>query len=208
MEWVEKYLSLSPREKEEFTRIVNHLLSCTFICKRNENTRRAFYFVERHEAIFQGYLSLAGWDLIVDRVHGVCQALSRLGTNRLNLNLIQSILLLILRLLYEEKRRELSIVQDILARTEEVQEKCLALKIQTRPLDKKTLRETFALFKKFQLVEILDEDITDPECRFLIYPTVLMAVRVETIQELYNRLTAYTAGEEGEENNNEDPAED
>lgn len=198
MEWLAAYQLLSAREREEFARLANRLLATTFLLRRGED-RRDYHFLERHREAFAGYLAAMGWEMVLDPVHGVAQAVNRQGGTRLALGLWDSILLLVLRLLYEEKRKQLNLGEDVMARIQEVHDKCLALKLRERGVvEKKYLREAFALFKRFSLAEVLDGDITRPETRFLIYPSVLFAVRAEAMAELHRRLEDLRAGE-GEE---------
>lgn len=199
VDWYEAYKQLSSREKEDFARIVNHLLGATFLVRREE-TRRDYYFVERHQAIVEGYLRLMDWELVLDKGYGVCQAVNRRGGTRLTMSLWDTVLLLVLRLLYEEKRKQLQVAADVMARTEEIHTKVQALRLRDRGvLEKKYLRSAFALFRRHNLVEVLDGDVTDPECRFLIYPSILFAVRLESLQELHARLDEFRGEEEASE---------
>lgn len=196
MDWCEAYKQLNNREKEDFARIVNRLLAATFLVKREES-RRDYYFVERYQAMFEGYLRLMDWELVLDKVYGVCQAINRQGSTRLTMSLWDTVLLLVLRLLYEEKRKQIQVTQDVMARTDEIHAKVQALRLRDRGVvEKKYLKDAFALFRRHNLVEVLDGDITQPECRFLIYPSILFAVRLESVQELHARLAEFS-GEEG-----------
>lgn len=191
MDWTAEYEQLSSREKEDVTRIVNRLLANTFLIKRPESTRRDYYFIDKNRKIFEGILKLIGWELVVDPPLGVCQAVNRQGTHRLNLRAIDSAILLILRLLYEEKRQRLSITADIMGTVQEIQDQYLAFGFKTRVLEKKHLIDALKLARRYQLLELLDDDETDPSTRFLIYPSILFAVRVDGLRELHARLASY-----------------
>ena len=194
------FTALTAREQEDVRRILGRLLRETFVVRR-EAERRDFYLLERHQAVLARLLDLMGWDLDVDRVLGVARVIDRSGATRLGLRLWESVLLLVVRLLYEERRRDLNLTADVLATIQEVQDKCLALKLRDRAvLEKKHLREAFTLFRRFSLVAVLDGDVTAPDCRFVVYPSVLKAVPVEGIAELQARLAAY-----GEESADEAP---
>ncbi|MBP2019089.1 hypothetical protein J2Z79_002506 [Symbiobacterium terraclitae] len=197
MDWVQQYQLLSQREREEFARIVNRLLTTTFLVKGQEASRRDFYFVERNEPVIAGYLGLMGWSLVVDRTYGVVQAINRQGGSRLSLRMMESVLLLLLRLLYEERRKQLTITDEVVCRVQDLHDKALTLRIRERGvIEKKHLRDAFALFRRYSLVELIDEDITDPACRFKLFPSILFAVRAEGLQEIQDRLEAYGGGGE------------
>ncbi len=205
MDWTDAYRLLGDREREEFARLSNRLLTSTFLLRRDEG-RRDFHFLVRHREAFQGHLGAMGWELVLDEGLGVAQAVNRHGGTRLSLGLWDSILLLVLRLLYEERRKEIHLGEDVMARVQDLHDKCLALRLRERGVvEKKYLRDAFALFKRFSLVKVLDGDVTHPETRFLIYPSVLFAVRAEALSELHRRLEALRAGAAGEEDDDEDP---
>lgn len=191
MDFVEQYEAMSQKDKNDFSDIINQLLSSTFIVRKSDDNRRAYYFIERHEDMFRQYLSIAGWDLICDKAYGVYQAINRYGQNRIDLHLEESILLLIIRLCYEEKRKEINLTENIVVRMDEIQQRYASLKIRNRPVDKKTLRDTIAMLKRFHILNNLDSDVTDPDCRLEVYPSILMAVRAETVREIYEKLEAY-----------------
>lgn len=200
MDWVQQYEQLNQREREDFARIINRLMTSTFLVKNQEDARRDYYFVERNRDLIAGYLSLIRWELVVDRSYGVVQVINRQGGSRLQLRMMESILLLLLRLIYEEKRRQLTITDDVVCQVQELHDKALSLRIREKGvIEKRHLREAFALFRRYSLVELIDEDITDPQCRFKLFPSILFAVKLDGLQELHQRLAAYGEGGEPDE---------
>lgn len=187
----ERLEQMSVREKDDFARVVNKLLGNTFITRKNEESKRDYYFIERNEELIHYYLKHAGWTLVGDRALGVYQVVSDFPANRLRLKMEESIILLILRLCYEEKRKEINLSENICVKVQEIQDKYTALKIRARPIDKKSLKDAVGLFKRFNLLQPLDSDVTEPECRLEVYPTILLAVRVDDIRSLYEKLESY-----------------
>ncbi len=196
MDWFEAYQGLTGTEKEQFSRIVNRLLASTYLVKRKEDNRRDYFFTQRHENLFRGYLRLGGWLLASDPALGVYSLES--PHNRLHLRMEESIIILIVRLLYEEKRGEVSLAEDVSIRVGEIQERYSILAIKKRPIDKATLRETIGLLKRFNILTSLTGDVTDPECRLVVYPSILIAIRVDDIKEVHERLEGYTGNAETE----------
>ena len=76
----------------------------------------------------------------------------------------------------------------------DIQDKYLSLKIRDKMIDKTTMRNALSLFRRFQLIETLDKDLTNEESRILIYDSILMAVRVEDIRQTYEKLEQYRKG--------------
>ena len=182
------------REKDEFTRIGNRLLSQCFVCKKNETSRGDYYFIIKHKDRFTKYLEVLGYRLEINEEYGVIQLVNAQNYNRYNMKLFESIILLILRILYDEKKRELSVSDEVLVNMGDIHEKFMSLKIRDKMIDKTTLRNAISTLRRFQLVEPLDRDLSNEDARLIIYDSILMAVRVEDIQAAYKKLENYRKG--------------
>lgn len=192
------------KDKDEFRRVCNKLMSICFICKRNESTKSDYYFILRFKDMFLRYLDVLGYSLEINEEYGVIQMINRENYNHLNLRLNDSIILLILRILYDEKKRELSLT-DLVINLGDIQEKYLSLKIREKQIDKTTMSNALRLFRRFNLIELLDRELMQEDARIVIYDSILMAVRVEDIKRVNEMLALYR---KGKENKNEEAAED
>ena len=182
------------KDKDEFKRICNRLLGTCFICKGNQTSRSDYYFVLKYRDKFRMYLDVLGYRLEINEEYGVIQLTNPQNYNHLNLKLFESIILLILRILYDEKKRELSASDEVIVNLGDIQDKYLSLKIRDKMIDRTTMRNALSLFRRFQLVETLDKDLSNEESRILIYDSILMAVRVEDIRQAHEKLEAYRKG--------------
>lgn len=190
MELLENMLQ---KDRNEFRRVCNKLMSICFICKKNENTKGDYYFILRNRAVFQEYLEVLGYTLEINEEYGVIQLVNRENYNHLNLKLYDSIILLILRILYDEKKRELSLT-DVVVNLGDIQEKYISLKIRDKQIDKTTMNNALRLFRRFNLIELLDRELTQEESRIIIYDSILMAVRVEDIKRTAELIDQYRKG--------------
>lgn len=191
------------KDKDEFSRICNRLLSSSFLCKRNEVNKSDYYFVRKYQEKFTEYLSLLGYRLEINEEYGVVQLTNPHNYNRYNLKLNESILLLILRILYDEKRRELSVSDEVIINVGDIHEKFMSLKIRDKMIDKTTLRNAISTLRRFQLIETLDKDVSNEDTRIIIFDSILMAVRVEDIKKAYEKLENYRKGGKSDEEVNE-----
>lgn len=182
------------KDKDEFVRICNRLLGSCFVCKRNETSRRDYYFITQHREKFSQYLSVLGYRLEINEEYGVVQLTNPQNYNRYNMKLFESIILLILRILYDEKKRELSVSDEVIINMGDIHEKFLTLKIRDKMMDKTTLRNAISTMRRFQLVEVLDKELSNQDSRLIIYDSILMAVRVEDIRQAYEKLENYKKG--------------
>lgn len=203
MEFLEGMLQ---RDRDEFTRICNRLLSCCFLCKGNQATRADYYFVLKYKEKFSEYLSLLGYRLEINEEYGVVQLTNPQNYNRYNLKLFESIILLILRILYDEKKRELSVSDEVIINLGDIHDKFLSLKIRDKMIDKTTLRNALSVFRRFQILEMLDKDLGREDSRIIIFDSILMAVRVEDIKQAYDRLENYRKGAKADEETDESEA--
>ena len=194
------------KDRDQFRRVCNKLMSMCFIVRRNETTKSEYYFILRMREVFARYLDVLGYTLEINEEYGVIQMVNRENYNHLNLKLYDSIILLILRILYDEKKRELSLT-DVVVNLGDIQEKYLSLKIREKQIDKTTMNNALRLFRRFNLVELLDRDLLQEESRVVIYDSILMAVRVEDIKRVSDLISLYRKGEEkGNEEAQENPA--
>ena len=191
------------KDKDEFKRISNRLLSNCFVCKGNQASRSEYYFVLKYREKFRDFLEVLGYRLEINEEYGVIQLINPQNYNHLKLKLYESIILLILRILYDEKKRELSAANEVIVNLGDIQDKYLSLKIRDKMIDKTTMRNALSLFRRFQLIETLDRDLTNEESRILIYDSILLAVRVEDIKAAYEKLEIYKRGGKNSEETDE-----
>lgn len=191
------------RDKENFRRICNRLLSCCFFCKSNVSNKSDYYFVLKYRSEFKTYLEVLGYRLEINEELGVIQLTNDYNYNRLNLKLYESVILLILRILYDEKKRELSVSDEVIVNLGDIQDKYLSLQIREKMIDKTTMRNALSMLRRFQIIETLDRDLGNEESRILIYDSILMAVRIDDIRKAYEKLEIYRKGKQTDEETDE-----
>lgn len=192
------------KDQDEFRRICNKLMNVCFICKKNETTKADYYFILKYIEKFEGLLSTLGYRVEINEEYGVIQLTNYLNMNRQNLKLYESIIIIILRILFDEKKRELSVTDEVVVNLGDIQDKFLSLKIREKMIDKTTMGNTLRFLRRYQLVELLDSDLGNEESRILIYDSILMAVRVEDIKAVYEKIEIYRKGKLKDEENDTD----
>lgn len=194
------------KDQDEFRRIGNKLINVCFVCKQNQATRSDYYFILKYREKFEELLEILGYRLEINEEYGVVQLTNALNMNRQNLKLYESIILLILRILFDEKKRELSISDEVIVNLGDIQDKYLSLKIRDKMIDKTTMGNSLRLLRRYQLIELLDGDLKNEESRVLIYNSILMAVRVEDINRVYDKIDSYRKGKQKDEETNQSEA--
>lgn len=108
-----------------------------------------------------------------------------------------------------EKRKELTTFsEEVTVLMEEVREKYALLKIKAKPMmDKGMEKNMVSLFRRYNLISNLDSDVNQADARIIIYPSIIMAVTVEDVNEYYKmterKLNDYAKSKEEEQNSNE-----
>ena len=188
----------SSTQKEKFRVAANKLLNQCFLLRKKEDTKKEYTYIRENREDFKNLFDLLGYELRINEDQGVIALVSQYDSGRLQLNKADSILLLILRLLYIEKRKEISSsYEDVTVIMEEIKEKYNMLKIRSKPvMDKGMERRMVSLFRKYNIILNLDSDVNLAEARIIIYPSVMMAVTVDNINEYYEmtekKLREYT----------------
>lgn len=198
-------------QKEKFRITANKLLNKCFIIKKKEDTRSDYIFILQHKTIFDEYFDLLGYKIEINETHGVVALNNIEGTGRLGLKKIESIILLIIRLLYIEKRKELSLNDQVVILSDDIHEKYKMLKIEAKPnIDKAAFRGTISLLKRYNIISNIDTDIMRSDSRIIIYPSILFAVPNDNLtkmsEKVTERLSKYLEG--GESSDDEEADQD
>lgn len=183
--------------KDKFKSAANKLLGECFLLKKHKDTASDYNYILNNKDAFIEYFDILGYELIIDEQNGVIGLNNPSGTGRIHLRKIESILLLILRLLYIEKRKQLSQIDDVIIIADEIYDKYSMLKMNAK-LDKTAMRNTLGMFQRYHLIGKLDADMSNPDTRILIYPSILFAVTVSSLDDLYqsakDKLDKYSIG--------------
>jgi len=198
----------SERERREFRRLVNKLLAKNFIVRHKEQDRQDFFFVKRREEAFRSFFDLAGWTLRLDPVHDVYQLINPTGGNRRRFSLEESLIFLIVRLLFEQRRHEVNLADAVMIKVADIQDVYLSLRIRERPLDKTSLQNFIRVLRDYSLVEPLDSDLSDPDTRIVVYPSIMLAVDTEDIQSAASLLERYRKNGENSAGGDDGPEEE
>ena len=187
--------------KEE---IANYLLNNCFLIGNVDSTREKYYYVINHEESFRQLFQPIGYTLVVHRNLRVVQLINNHGTGRLALKKYESIMLLIFRLLYVEKRESLSTSEDkVVVTAREIKNEYEKLNLP-RKFDKVLLEDSLRNIKRYNLVQPLDK-LLDMDAKIQVYASVMLAMPDTTISTAYEQtsklLAQYVNSDEEEENN-------
>lgn len=193
--------------KDKFRATANKLLNECFIIKKNKDTISDYNFILNYRNYFISLFDVLGYELVIQEDQGVIGINNPAGTGRIHLKKIESMLLLILRLLYIEERKKVSQTGDVVVIVDQVYDKYNMLKMKNK-LDKTTLRNSMGLFRRYHLIQNLDVDMSNPDTRVIIYPSILLAVANSSLDDMYqaakDKLDKYGRGGEDRADSSDD----
>ena len=191
--------ALAAKARREIPRLVNRLLGQTFLYRDDEASKEDYYFVQRHRAILETLLALAGFTLLHDDYHSIFQVISDFGYCRQRYKLDESLIIVVLRKLYEEQSEQLSLASDPVVTIGEVREEYRTITGRERDLGIGQYEAILRRLRGLGLIELLDGrslDVRDSEARLRLRGSVKMMLPVQTAEDMEAWLRRYRVEEE------------
>ncbi|MBA4601533.1 DUF4194 domain-containing protein [Thermoactinomyces sp. AMNI-1] len=185
--------NLSELEQERVRAVINRLIAVNFLVKEKE--RESYMLIRRHRQALEQFFRFLSWDLIVDERHECVFLYASNNGLRRSLSRDESIWLLILRLIYEEKRQGLSLSEFPITTIHEIRSKYETFRFSW--LKRTNLEKMVKLCEKYYLADTLDSDIRSDECRLRLFHTWLYVIDVDQLQTIHEKIRRY--GENGQE---------
>ncbi|MDR2746835.1 MAG: DUF4194 domain-containing protein [Treponema sp.] len=193
---------LTDADFDLFKDAVRTLLTKTFIIRGIDKDAELYYFVIRNSGIFDAWFSCMDAVLVRDESLGVI-CFRGGGDTRFRLGREETCALLIARLLYEEKRAELSLTAFPSVTVFDFTEKYKVL--AGEEIKKTRLTEVLRRLQTHKLIEVSSQDLSDKEGIIVLYPSIAMSIDRDSIDELLTSLAH--KGKSGEGEAGEPPAE-
>lgn len=184
---LDSYERLTNVQKATFKDIANKLLASTFLARDKKDNKDNYYFVVSYKEVFDEFFAILGYEVKLDQGVGSIMLKSDQNTGFLKLRRDETIILLILRILYHERLKETSLNENVVITVLDIHEKYSFLEIKKR-INKTDLVSALRLFRRFNLIETIG-DITMSNTKVVIMPTILYAINTEEITEVYNTVS-------------------
>lgn len=208
--WQQQLQDIPERDQEKLARVANLLLAHTFLVRdiydRQQQclrTNEHYNTAERYLDYLRAWFDMAGWDVHRDTSLGVINVTNRFGHNRMRIDKSTTMLLLALRLIYEEQREKLSLRKEVYTSIRGLTDKLITLGVIERRLPDRVLRDSLNTLRSFHVIERLDGPFTDLDTTLLIYPVILLAIPNERISRLAEALENAEDDDQEEDNDDE-----
>lgn len=182
--------------KDKFRLCANRLLNECFILKNCEETKSCYYFILKEKETFLTYFDFLGYDIIINEEYGVICLNNSYGTGRLRLKMLESIILLILRIIYIEEQKKLT--DSVIVCIDEIYDRYYSLR--QKHIGKTDMRSVMSLLKRYHIIKNIDADMCSNDSRIQIYPSVILSVDSAELNRVYEstleKLDIYVNGGE------------
>lgn len=195
--------AIPEKSRRDVPRVVNRLLGQTFLYQDVEADKEDYYFLHRHRLVFEALLSLAGFSLLHDDYHRIFQAVSEYSYCRARYKLDETLIIVVLRKLYEEKIEHLSLANDPVVTIGEVREEYRTITGKERDLGIVQYETLLRRLRTMGLIDTLDGrtiDVRVADARLRLRGSVRLILPVQSADELEAWLRKYrTVENESEE---------
>ena len=185
---------LPEKSRRDVPRLVNRLLGQTFLYQDVETDKEDYYFVHRFRPVFETLLKLAGFSLLHDDYHRIFQAVSDFSYCRAHYHLDETLMIVVLRKLYEERSERLSLATDPVVTIGEVREEYRTITGKERDLGIIQYETLLRHLRVLGLIEVLDKrtiEVRDADARLRLRGSIRMILPVQTADEMEAWLRKY-----------------
>ncbi len=200
---LENFENLNSVQKSLFAKTCLRLLSTGFLARDKKDNKEMYYFLLSYKKYFDEYFEIIDYEIILDRENGAVQLIHPQNQNLLKLKREETLMLLILRILYHQHLADTSVNDNVVIKIDELHQYYDTLDLKKK-INKTDLMNILRLYKRYNIIEPLG-DITKANTKIIIFPTILLAINTSTINDVFdliNRLESkQEEGEQDEEAN-------
>lgn len=194
---------LPEKTRREIPRLMNRLLGQTFLYQDNDMDKDDYYLIHRHRSVFMALFGACGFTLLHDDYHRIFQIISDFSYCRQRFKLDESLMMVVLRKLYEEQAEQLNLASDPVVTVGEIREEYRTITGKERDLGVGQYDNILRSLRRLGLIEALDGrtiDVRNSETRLRLRGSVRMILPVQTAEEMEAWIRRYRVDDgEGEE---------
>jgi hypothetical protein len=171
---------LSNDEFELFSAALHILTSKTFIIRGIDKERDLYDFTIRNIALFDAWFSCMDANLVRDESLGVI-AFRGSGNTRLYFSKDEICAVLVLRLIYEDKKLEVTLTKFPMVTVRDFQDKYNAM--TGEEIKKTALINVLRRLSSCKLISVESQDYADPEGIIQLYPSIPLSIDRNALDE-------------------------
>ena len=189
---------LPDKARRDVPRVINRLMGRTFLYQDADADKDDYYFVHRYRSIFESLLRLAGFSLLHDDYHRIFQVVSDYSYCRAHFRLDETLMIVVLRKLYEERLEHLSLASDPVVTIGEVREEYRTITGKERDLGIVQYQDLLRRLRTKGLIDLIDDktiDVRNADARLRLRGSVRMILPVKNADEMDAWLRKYRAAD-------------
>lgn len=190
-------LKTFPKEvQDNFSKIANQLLTTNYLAKDKKDNTKLYYFVVNYKQYFDEFFKILNLELIINNELSAIQLKNNNSISNIKLKKEETFIILILRILYQEKLINTTLENTVVITIDEIHSKYQALGFK-RKIFKTELVSALRLFKKYNIIDNIG-DLQMSTTKLLIYSTIALFIPISNIEECYNYISNLENGIEEE----------
>lgn len=192
--FTENYSSLKEGEKNNFSRISNKMLQVNFLTRRKPGDQNDYRFILAYQETFQAFFRLIDFSINVKREDEVIYITNDERFNHISLRKTESILILILRVIYQRKSDVVTLDEDVEVFLYEIHDELSRIGyLDNKRITKSELKPALTFLRSYNIIDYIDRGLSD-DARIKIYPTILYVTDLDGIKEVIDRVDSYVGG--------------
>lgn len=191
-EYAKGYIELTDTRKNTFSRLCNKLLNDNFIYAYKQDDRNDYYEILSMKSLIENYFSMMDFDLIHIDTYKLFYIQTNADRNRMKLKKLETVIVLVLRLLYHKGSLNVNSSSDIQTTLGKMIIEINQTGIFKTQISMTDYLDALRLLKRFKLIDFSFKDFKEDNV-ITIYPTILYVAKVDTIDMLNDKLKTYVS---------------
>lgn len=204
-DYFREYITLTDTKKNTFSRLCNKLLNDNFIYASKIEDYNDYYSVLGMRELIENFFSMMDYDLVHIDTYKIFYIQTIADRNRLKLKKLETVIVLVLRLLYHKGSLDVNSSSDISTTLGKMITEINQTSIFKNQVSKTDYKNALTLLRRYKLIDFSFTDFEKEDNVIVIYPTILYVAKIDNIDMLNQKIKTYVATKESDDDEvNED----
>lgn len=186
-----EYLLLTDTKKNSFARLCNKLLNDNFIYASRQDDYNDYYSILGMRSLIENFFSMIDYDLVHIDTYKIFYIQTNADRNRLKLKKLETVIVLVLRLLYHKGSLDVNSSSDISTTLGKMITEINQTSIFKNQVTKTEYKNALILLRRYKLIDFSFIDFEDEDSVIVIYPTILYVAKIDNIDMLNQKIKTY-----------------
>ena len=146
--------------------------------------------------LFENFFSMMDYDLVHVDTYKIFYIQTNADRNRLKLKKLETVILLVLRLLYHNGSLDVNSSSDISTTLGKMITQINQTSIFKTQVTKTEYKNSLTLLRRYKLIDFSFTDFEKEDNVITIYPTILYVAKIDNIDMLIQKINTYVASRE------------